>query len=572
MPSAESTQASEHEPAPVLPTRDDEVAARGSELIGGPMGRHALLGTSWWTPVRVIALVAIGMFALGLIQKAPCYNGGWFFGAGAQYTHACYSDIPHLYVGRGFADGLVPYFDKLDGDMEYLEYPVLTGVFMEVASWLTTDSGSLQHQEQWYWMVNAGMLMICAAVIVVCVVRTHARRPWDGLLVALAPAFALTATINWDLFAGALLAAAVLMWSRGRSLAGGVLLGLATAAKLYPVFLLGALFVLCWRAGKWRDFGKALTGAVVSWLAVNLPVMLLAWDGWKKFYEFSQERGVDFGSFWLILAQNSSDPLSTETVNTLASALMVLACVGVTALTLTAPRRPRFAQLAFLLVAAFILTNKVYSPQYVLWLVPLAVLARPKWRDFLIWQACEVVYYLGIWMYLAYTTSGDAHKGLPQEGYHWAIAVHLIGTLYLCVMVVRDILRPENDVVRRAGDDDPSGGVLDGAPDVFVLGPAARAGAPRPGDAPHTPAAVLWGRGDGDRYDGDPRDEERRHEENGPHREGHRVERRFEDDAAADGRYAGDRPADDRRAGERPADDRDDLDDRFREGGSSERP
>ncbi|MFI2641626.1 glycosyltransferase family 87 protein [Streptomyces sp. NPDC018610] len=475
MPSAESTQASAHEPGPVLPTREDEVAAAGSELIGGPIGRRALLGRSWWTPVRVVALVAIGMFALGLVQKAPCYHSAWFFGASSQYTKACYSDIPHLYQGRGFADGLVPYFDKLPGDMPYLEYPVLTGVFMEVASWLTPHSGTLQHQEQWYWMVNAGMLMVCAAVITVCVVRTHARRPWDGLLLALAPAFALTATINWDLLAVALTAAAMLMWSRGRSVAFGVLLGLATAAKLYPVLLLGPLLVLCWRAGRWREFGRALGGAAVAWLVVNLPVMAFAGDGWWQFYRFSHDRGVDFGSFWLVIAQESSNPPSTDFVNTMATLLVVVCFLGIAALTLTARRRPRFAQLAFLIVAAFILTNKVYSPQYVLWLVPLAVLARPKWRDFLIWQACEVAYFLGIWMYLAYTTSGDAHKGLPTEGYHWAIIVHLAGTLYLCAVVVRDILMPERDVVRGAGDDDPSGGVLDGAEDVFVLGTSARA-------------------------------------------------------------------------------------------------
>jgi uncharacterized membrane protein len=490
MPSAESTQASVHEPDPVRPTTEDRIAASGSELIGGPIGRRALLGMSWWTPVRVVALVAIGMFALGLVQKAPCYNGAWFFGASSQYTKACYSDIPHLYQGRGFADGLVPYFDKLSGDMPYLEYPVLTGVFMEVAAWLTPGSGSIQDQEQWYWMVNAGLLMVCAAVIAVCVARTHARRPWDGLLVALAPAFALTATINWDLLAVALTAAAMLMWSRGRSLAFGVLLGLATAAKLYPVLLLGPLLLLCWRAGKWRDFGKALAGAVVAWLLVNLPVMLFAWDGWSQFYTFSHDRGVDFGSFWLIMAQNSSNPLTTDTVNNLAMALVVLCCVGIAVLTMTAPRRPRFSQLAFLIVAAFILTNKVYSPQYVLWLVPLAALARPKWRDFLIWQACEVGYFLGIWLYLAYTTSGDAHKGLPQDGYHWAIGVHLLGTLYLCAVIVRDILMPDRDPVRRAGDDDPSGGVLDGAEDVFTVGSAAH----QPRHAAHFDGPqVEWG-------------------------------------------------------------------------------
>jgi uncharacterized membrane protein len=490
MPSAESTQASVHEPDPVRPTTEDGIAASGSELIGGPIGRRALLGMSWWTPVRVVALVAIGMFALGLVQKAPCYNGAWFFGASSQYTKACYSDIPHLYQGRGFADGLVPYFDKLPGDMPYLEYPVLTGVFMEVAAWLTPGSGSIQDQEQWYWMVNAGLLMVCAAVIAVCVARTHARRPWDGLLVALAPAFALTATINWDLLAVALTAAAMLMWSRGRSLAFGVLLGLATAAKLYPGLLLGPLLLLCWRAGKWRDFGRALAGAAVAWLVVNLPVWFFARAGWSQFYTFSHDRGVDFGSFWLIMAQNSSNPLTTDTVNNLAMALVVLCCVGIAVLTMTAPRRPRFSQLAFLIVAAFILTNKVYSPQYVLWLVPLAALARPKWRDFLIWQACEVGYFLGIWLYLAYTTSGDAHKGLPQDGYHWAIGVHLLGTLYLCAVIVRDILMPDRDPVRRAGDDDPSGGVLDGAEDVFTVGSAAH----QPRHAAHFDGPqVEWG-------------------------------------------------------------------------------
>ncbi|WP_326797044.1 glycosyltransferase 87 family protein [Streptomyces sp. NBC_01808] len=459
---------------PVAPTRHDEIAARGSEVLGGPLGRRALLGGSWWTPVRVIALVAIGMFALGMVQKYPCYDGAWFSGANAQYTRACYSDIPHLYQGRGFADDLTPYFDRIppeaSGGMEFLEYPVLTGLFMEVASWLTPGGDDLVHREQVYWLVNAGMLMICVAIVAVCVARTHRRRPWDALLVALAPALALTATINWDLLAVALTAAAMLAWSRSRPVAAGVLLGLATAAKLYPVLLLWPLLLLCLRAGRLRQFATATAAAAGAWLVVNLPVMIKAPDGWAKFYTFSQERGVDFGSFWLIISQRSGEPL--DDANIYAAALMVLGCLGIGALALTAPRRPRFAQLAFLVVALFIVTNKVYSPQYVLWLIPLAALARPRWRDFLIWQGCEVAYYMGIWLYLAYTNGGEDAKGLPPDGYHVAIAAHLLGTLYLCAVVVRDIVMPDRDPVRRLGDDDPGGGVLDRARDVRVLAEA----------------------------------------------------------------------------------------------------
>ncbi|WP_419996532.1 glycosyltransferase family 87 protein [Streptomyces boninensis] len=456
----------------VRPTSQDEVAAAGSELIGGPAGRRAVGGMSWWTPVRVVALLAIGMFALGMVQKFPCYDGAWFSGSGGQYTRLCYSDIPHLYAGRGFADDLVPYFDRIpddiSGGMSYLEYPVLTGLFMELASWLTPHGQDMVHREQVYWLVNSGMLMICAAVLAVCVARTHARRPWDGLLVALAPALALTATINWDLLAVALTAAAMLAWSRSRPGVAGVLLGLATAAKLYPVLLLGPLLVLCWRAGRMRAFWVATGGTVASWLVVNVPVMYFAWDGWTKFYTFSQERGVDFGSFWLIISQRTGKSL--DDANTYAMLLVLIGCVAIGALALYAPRRPRFAQLAFLVVALFILTNKVYSPQYVLWLLPLAALARPRWRDFLIWQAAEVAYFVGIWLYLAQTSGGENAKGLPEEGYHLAIAAHLLGTLYLCAVVVRDVIMPERDPVRRAGDDDPGGGVLDRAPDVRVLG------------------------------------------------------------------------------------------------------
>ncbi|MFC7217141.1 glycosyltransferase family 87 protein [Streptomyces polyrhachis] len=490
-------------PVPVPPTVYDALAARASALIGGPAGRRTAAGVSWWTPVRVVALIALGMFALGMVQKLPCYDGAWFTGGDAQYTHLCYSDIPHLYQGRGFAQDLVPYFDPLPADlsggMGYLEYPVLTGLFMEIASWLTPQPGDLVHSEQVYWLVNSGMLLVCTAFLVVCVVRTHGRRPWDGLLLALAPAFALTATINWDLLAVALTAASMLMWSRSRPLAAGILLGLATAAKLYPVLLLGALFILCLRAGRWREYGTTLAGALGAWLAVNLPVMYFAWDGWVRFYAFSRERGVDYGSFWLIISQNRAGGLDTTVVNTLSALLAVLLGLGVLLLALWAPRRPRYAQLAFLLVAVFILTNKVYSPQYVLWLIPLAALARPRWRDFLLWQACEVVYFAGIWLYLARTTGGGDAPGLSEEQYHWVIAVHLLGTLYLCAVVVRDMLLPERDPVRAAGDDDPAGGPLDWASDTVVLGHPRQGRHALPADAfdglgaPPAGQPVRWG-------------------------------------------------------------------------------
>ena len=458
----------------VVPADEDPVAAAGSEILGGAPGRRALLGVGWWTAARVLAVCTIVVFALGMVQKIPCYDSGWFYGTTAQYDHACYSDIPHLFTLRGFSIGNIPYLDKLpsptDPNMQYLEYPVLTGLFMWVASWLTPGGGGDVHREQVFWLVNSGMLMVCAVIAVIAVMRTHRRRPWDALLFGLAPVLALDSTINWDMLAVALTAVGMACWSRRRLVLAGVFIGLATAAKLYPVFLLGPLLLLCLRAGRIRDFAQAFAGALVAWLVVDVPFMLLNFKGWATFYTYSELRGIDYGSIWLVLEQNGwlGNNFSVSKVNLISALVLALCCLGIAWLTFAAQRRPRYAQLAFLVIAAFVLTNKVYSPQYVLWLTPLAVLARPRWRDFLVWQACEVLYFLAIWYNFAYTSSPN-QKGLPTDWYHGAIVVHVLGTLYLCVLVIRDVLLPEFDVVRWDGSDDPSGGVLDRAADVLVM-------------------------------------------------------------------------------------------------------
>jgi hypothetical protein len=104
-------------------------------------------------------------------------------------------------------------------------------------------------------------------------------------------------------------------------------------------------------------------------------------------------------------------------------------------------------------------------------MVPLAAMARPRWRDFLIWQTGEVVYFASIWYFLQQYGTDD--KGLPEGWYVVAILVHIAATAYFAAMVVRDIVHPASDPVRTDGApehrDDPGGGVLDGAPDDRVL-------------------------------------------------------------------------------------------------------
>lgn len=446
----------------VAPTREDPLVRALSDGLGGPTGVRAWVGAArFWRPERVVVALVLVAGVLMVLAKQHCRARGW--SAPDMYYHQCYSDIPALFGGRGIAQGGFPYLSV--GDWQQVEYPVLTGLAMWFTGLLTRWLVPAGDATLSYFDLNVVFLVGWLAVTVWATARTAGRRRYDAAMVALAPGVILAGTINWDLWAVGLTALAMLAWARSRPVLAGLLLGLATAAKFYPLLLLGPLLLLCWRAGRTREWWRATLAAAGAWLAVNLPFMLANFDGWATFYRLSDSRAEGFSSIWFVLA-NTGHGVPPELLNRVAAGSFALLCAAIAVVALTAPRRPRVAALGFLVLVAFVLTNKVYSPQYVVWLVPLAALARPRWRDFLIWQATEVVHFVGIWLFLASYTNPD--RALPAQGYNVTVAVHILGTLWMCAVIVRDVYRPDLDPVRTDGSDDPAGGVLDGAPDRRV--------------------------------------------------------------------------------------------------------
>jgi uncharacterized membrane protein len=149
-------------------------------------------------------------------------------------------------------------------------------------------------------------------------------------------------------------------------------------------------------------------------------------------------------------------------LNSVVTVLFVLSCAAIAYIALTAPQRPRLAQLAFLVVAAFLLTNKVWSPQFSLWLVPLAVLAVPHRRVLLAWMTIDAL----VWVPRMYYLYGNPNRSLPLQWFTTTVLLRDIAVTALCLLVIRQIYRPEEDLVRWEGRvDDPAGGDFDLAPD-----------------------------------------------------------------------------------------------------------
>ena len=451
----------------VHPTRDDPVVTSLSESVGGPLGTRAGRHP-WWTPVRVVLALTALCFALGMVQKTPCFDDSWQDND-ARYAHMCYSDLPYLYTGRGLVELNWPYSgdEQVRARYDVMEYPVGIAYFAWATAWATHwASGSpdieprfarpasslfveddIAREVRLFVVLSALGFAVAALLSAWFLGGVNPRRPWDAALFALSPALALNALINWDLLAVVLVAGALWAWARDRPVLAGVLIGLGTATKLFPVLLLGGLLVICVRKRRLRDFGLAAVAAAGAWVLANLPAYVTGSEQWAVFWRFNADRGADLGSIWLVIGEALETTVDAGTVNGAAWLFLGAWCVGVLLLGLRAPQTPRLAQLGFLLVAGFLLVNKVYSPQYVLWLLPLAVLARPRWRDQLVWQAGEVFYFASIWWYLG----GDLDSaGGGDAGFYWlAIVVRILAELYLVAVVARDVMRPDLDPVDR---------------------------------------------------------------------------------------------------------------------------
>ena len=492
-----------------LPSRNDALGAALSEVVGGPVGRHALLGrTRLLTPLRVMFVIALVFLALGWSTKAACLQT---VGTGSPdqkvanwenqraYYELCYSDTVPLYGAELLSQGKFPYKSswleldsqgtpqkQYDGSpaVRYMEYPVLTGIYQYVSMSLAKTYTAVAKatgipllngvaEVVMFFNIAAFGLALAWLATVWATAMLAGRRIWDAALVAASPILIFQIFTNFDALATALAIGGLLAWARRRPALAGILIGLGVAAKLYPALFLLPLLVLSVRTGRLADAVRTTAVAALTWLAVNLPVMLLYPRGWSEFYRLNTRRTQDMDSLFNVIKSFTGWPgldpnlgfwQPPVVLNAVVAALFLTCCAAIAYIGLTAPQRPRLAQLAFLVVAAFLLVNKVWSPQFSLWLVPLAVLALPHRRVLLAWMTVDALVWVPRMLYLY----GEQNKGLPEQWFTVTVLLRDVAVVGLVVLVVRQIYRPEQDLVRMGGRiDDPAGGVFDCAPDAF---------------------------------------------------------------------------------------------------------
>jgi uncharacterized membrane protein len=493
------------------PSREDPLVAGATGPVGGPWGRFARGRSVWWmTPLRAVLCLTVLTCVLGYLAKAPCRTHPW--ANEYQYTRVCYTDVFALYYAEHLGARVnsagdtagrvsVPYRDHP------VEYPAVIGGLMWTAAEFTNlvhpnqPGDGIDTRDRTFFDITALMMALFALATTWALARLTGRhRIWDAAMFALAPTLLFHAYTNWDLAAVALATLGMWAWSRTRSAThpvdywpaavAGLFFGIGIATKLYPVLLLVVILALAFRAARLRHALVCIASAAGGFALAYTPAWLLSRNfpfpsaecptahplsAWRWFWSLNTIRVSDWDSLWFLGEHARGAPLDNPScgeaprlLNTGVGVATVAVVLLVVALTLLAPRRPRLPQVGFLMIAGFLLVNKVDSPQYVLWLLPLAVLARPRWRLFLLWQATELLVLVARFYFFVgndASIAGRGPQGLPIDWFFTAVVIRDVVLVTVMALVVRDVLRPHHDVVRRDGTDDPAGGVLDGAPD-----------------------------------------------------------------------------------------------------------
>ena len=378
-------------------------------------------------PYLVLALTCV----LGWAFKAHC-GTGW---SGAeQYTTGCYSDVVPFWQVRQIQDGRVPYVQAR------MEYPVLTGMLIYLEGLFARVTAGAKADAIDF--LNAAVLVnaILAFVILELIRSAGASRArqygW-----ALAPPLVLYLGHNWDMLAATFAVAAVLSASRGADARAAALAALGGAAKLFPVLLLpllglGALF----RRGvdvrlRIRRSALLVAVAVAAWGVVNLPVAALAYTNWSEFYAFSGRRAGTVASLYELAGQCGWWDTDVAARN-LWSLLLFIG--GAAAIVARGWRRHGDAPwLLFTPVLAwFLLTGKVWSPQFDLWLWPLLVLTATRVRPLALFLLGDLAcYWAEFWLFAG--MDGASPSATPSDVLAAAI-VRAVAMLWLIHAAVND--------------------------------------------------------------------------------------------------------------------------------------
>ncbi|MEK7463305.1 MAG: glycosyltransferase 87 family protein, partial [Patescibacteria group bacterium] len=262
-----------------------------------------------------------------------------------------YSDVLGFFE-KAIAPGF-PYIDKL------IEYPVLTGIFVQVMGFVGgTRAG--------YYFLSAFFLVLFGVIATYFLYKIAAEDKDKNkkLLIywIFAPSMFVFFVYNWDIIAILFSILAFYFVQKKNNAMAAFFLALGFVSKFFPIIYLPILLIKQKNAKEWV---KIISVFLITAISINGYFALSNFTGWSYFFSLNSVRNSNPDSIWTVLRFFIFD-FSVNQINTISLILFVMTFGWL----IWRFRKAQFMALCFIATILFLLFNKVFSPQYVLWLLP----------------------------------------------------------------------------------------------------------------------------------------------------------------------------------------------------------
>jgi uncharacterized membrane protein len=371
---------------------------------------------------------------------------------GGLFRAARFRDV-HLYGGFAHSvfAGNVPYRDF------FMEYPPgALAVFLPPQVLGTSHYNAAFKAE----MALVGIATVVVLALVLVRLGATRVRLWLALLLfAVAPVALGPISLNtYDAFPAFLTVLALALLVFALPVAALAVLGLAFAAKLYPVVLLPPALVYAWRTAGRRTALRALAAFAGVAAVVVLPFLALSPHGLRESFRAQAARALQveslggallgaadrLGWYSAHVVHRTGHAISYDLVGTLprvlagfSSLLQVFAVLLVAWLYWRGRDEPQRLAAAFAAaVAGFLAFTRFFSPQYLVWLVPLVVLLEP-----LEWALTAAALVLAqVWFF-------HYRDVFALGGYIWLVALRDLVVVALFAVLCRRTAEDEHAVL-----------------------------------------------------------------------------------------------------------------------------
>ena len=290
-----------------------------------------------------------------------------------------------------------PYVDS------YIEYPVVIGLW-------ASFTGSLSNNAREFFLLN-GILLSIFSTLNILLAKSLAKIYFGreiSLYKFLTPSVLVFTFFNWDALALFFLLSSLYTFGKKKIYSGAFLSCLGFWAKVFPVFCLPSVYLSLFKQKKYVLIASSLAGIVIVSLLLNLPFYLASHDGWSLFFTFSSKRPPNIDSVWSGIYVISDKLFGSGfyykryyeiLINYVTFGLMFLISASYYLLKKYRRLENNIVIDTTFLTSVFLLTSKVYSPQYNLWIVLLLVVVGVNYKKILLFEFLNLLLTWSVFQY-----------------------------------------------------------------------------------------------------------------------------------------------------------------------------